>query len=376
MPYYNYSTIWPDDWWGRRSFLRAWWSLYATDHRWVPPDYNTLARLLQRGSPFLARLSTQPVYMEALPRRAPTTGQGTPALAGALFEEPVAAALVQFDGRRRDSAAYLSLLRCGNDEETLERFLYKVFETLAEAGCARLIGPTGLTPLWQSGALLTHFDRLPPLHTPYNPPYLADVMAAVMRPVQESSLFCLEVGNAVKPALPNIAGFEVHPFDPARLATDLLPLLVEAFEPQTEFPAPDAGEAALLLKWLQAYPLAGWLAQVDGAPVGFVLVQNDLAGVMRQSRGGRLLPWRWYAAWRKRHPTSSGRLLLGAVTADWRGRGIGRSLLQKVLEHARAAAWRSVTCGPLLPGSPAAAFWTAHGAHAEQRYQIFEWSPW
>ena len=49
----------------------------------------------------------------------------------AVFEETVAAALVQVDEQRGDGTAYVSLLHCANDEETLERLLGKAMEYVA-----------------------------------------------------------------------------------------------------------------------------------------------------------------------------------------------------------------------------------------------------
>ena len=93
---------------------------------------------------------------------------------------------------------------------------------------------------------------------------------------------------------------------------------------------------ALLLPWLGAYPLTGWVAQVDDRPVGFVLVQPDLAEVMRRAGGGRNWLGQAYAAWQKPRPTAAGRLLLGAVDPAWQGQGVGLQLWRQVLAHARA----------------------------------------
>ncbi len=129
-------------------------------------------------NPLYARLGTQMLYMEALPQRgsantyATNTTMNAPVGASMTFEEVVSATLIQIDRRRDDDAAYLGLLRCANDEETLERLLGKAFEQVAEQGCSQLLGPTGILPGWNPGALVNHFNRRPPWHTPYNPPYV------------------------------------------------------------------------------------------------------------------------------------------------------------------------------------------------------------
>ena len=72
----------------------------------------------------------------------------------------MAATIVQIDRRRTDSTAYLSLLRCANDEETLERVLALALEYAGEQGCDRLVGPTGPTPSWQTWRAAQLLSRL------------------------------------------------------------------------------------------------------------------------------------------------------------------------------------------------------------------------
>lgn len=374
--YFNYRVNWPTDWWARRSFLRAWWRIYQGDPRWVPPDFPTLAQLVhRRDNPWLQRVQTQPLYLEAYPRHRERTDFNSGQMVthgAALFEEPVAAVLLQQEPTHGDGTAYLSLLHCANDEETLERLLGTALEAAVDAGCSRLVGPTGITPHLAVGALQDCFHVLPPLHTPYNPPYLADLLASTMEPCAERVLYHQVVPPAVAPS----AGLaRLAPLEPLRLAQDLLPLLVEGTAGKEDFPPPDADEAELLLLWLSAYPLAGWVAEVQETPVGFVLMQPDLAHLMRRADGGRNWAGRAYAAWRKSAPARAGRLLLGAVDPAWRGRGVGRQLWQQALRHARAEGWRSLTCGPVAPDSAAAEFLAAAGATPGQHYMVYEWSP-
>lgn len=376
MSFFNYSTVWPADWWARRSFVRAWWSIYASDPRWVPPDYATLQRLIARSaSPLWRDEQAQLIYLEALPRRNGTGGPGLgqPLLAGAVFEEAVAASLLLFSPSHGDGTAYLGLLRCVNDEETLERLLGAAMEAAAGYGCVRLVGPVGPIPAWESGALSSHFHTTPPLHTPYNPPYMPDLLASTMAPLLETALYHLPVRK-----LENAANSpaRLEPLTVAHIDRMLLPLIAAALAPHAGVPDVSQREVDILQQWIGAWPTAGWLAKIDGQPVGLVLVQPDHAALERFTRGGRRLPWRWYGAWARRRPTASGRLLLGAVAPAWRHHGIGQQLLAQVLRHAQAAGWQSLTCGPYMPGSEAARLVQRFGAQPEQRYTLYEWSAW
>jgi GNAT superfamily N-acetyltransferase len=294
--------------------------------------------------------------------------------AAMAFEEPVAAAVVQIDRRRDDNAAYLGLLRCVNDEETLERILAKAFEHAAEAGCSRLLGPTGVFPAWNPGVLANHFNRTPPWHTPYNPPYADDLMAALMEPWLETELYEIAVPEKL-PAAPALAAIEPLALD--RLAGDLLPLLAASTGLDPYFPAWDELEARTLLQWLQATaPPQAWLAEVEGSPAGFVMVQADLAPLLRRTGGGRRWPGRGYLALRRNAGVTAGRVLLGTVAPSWRGRGVGQQLWQRALAHAQQMGWQTLTCGPLAVGSEGAAYLARQGAKAQQRYVTYAWTPW
>lgn len=376
MTYFNYTTFWPDGWWSQRSFLRAWWSIYAGDPRWVPPDYAAMKWLtLRSASPLWRDERAQPLYLEALPRRstASNSALGQPLLAGAVFEEAVAATVLHYAPEHAGGTAYLGLLRCVNDEEVLERLLFTAFEAASTRGCMRIVGPVGVTPAWESGALANHFHVIPPLHTPYNPPYLPDLLAAVMTPMLETTMFDLPV-RANEGLTPGPA--QLEPLHLAQLDGTFGPLVTAALLPHADVHDMAPGAIEILCRWLGAWPATGWLARVDGEAVGFVLAQPDHAALMRSARGGRRLPLRLYRLWGRRRPVTRGRILLGAVTPAWQRRGIGEQLLRHLLHNARDAGWESVACGPFALDSAAARMMERFGAQPAQRYQLYEWSAW
>jgi len=372
VAYFNYSTHLPADWWARRSFLHTWWQLNTDDARWLPPDYTHLRRLVMRtDTPYWARIGAQPLYLAALPQRRQAAHAlgGQPTLAGAVFEAPVAATVLLCEPEHA-ATAYLGLLHCANDEETLTRLLDAALTHAAALGCTRLVGPSGPTPAWGGGALCDSFDRLPPLHTPYHPPYLADLLATNMEPCRTQVLLTLPISGASAPAT---SPATLTPLSLSDLAAH--PALLEAaLSPHSDAPslAPDA--ARLVLDWVGVYPVMGWLAQVDATPVGFVVVQPDLAPLVRQSGGGRWPPWRWYAKWAQHRPAARGRLLFGAVAPAWRGRGIGWQLLGQILRFAAAVGWAELICGPFVASSAAVTLLQRAGAQVNQHYTLFEWN--
>lgn len=369
--YFNFSTHIAEGWWARRTFVRKWWQIYASDQRWAPPFYPRLRWLL-------ASAQTLPVghadriclHLEAFPRRRSSTGMGT-----ALFEEVVAAAVVTIDRRRPQPEGYLQLLHCVNDEDVLDQFLAKVTEYLWSQGVYHFVGPLGPSPFLQSGVLQNYFHVIPPLHTAYNPPYLPELMESSLTPWQQLQLFQQPISPTADIALLKRAISErkvaLSPLAANRLAEDLLPLWQTACSALGDFPPPDRDDARFILQWFQDWPLWGWLATVADDPVGFVLLQPDLAPTLRRANGGRTWLWRWWLQWRSRRNVQAGRLLYGAVAPAWRGRGIGRLLWQQALLSAQQQGWQRLSVGPVLTDRAGATFLEHRGALAQQRYTIY-----
>ena len=374
--YFNHYARAAETYWDRRTFVRAWWKIYASDRRWAPPPWSQCSRLLTRlDAPHLARMAPHFLHVEALPGRRRQPGEGGWGPSMALMEEPVAAAVLLADPRRRDGTAYLALLHLVNDEESWDRLLGVVMEHLWTHGRHHLVGPTGLSPHWASGVLQDHFHVTPPWLTPYNPPYLPEVVASSWQTAAQSRLYHAAVpneppdGDALR--LDALTSAELIPLVAARLAGDLLLLMVEATSLSDQFPRSDALEAEFILSQLAPGPTLGWLAQAAGQPIGFVLLAPDLAGPLLRAKGGRNPLWRLWLAARCRRPVASGRVLLGAVDPAWRRRGIGRLLWQQALTAAQAQGWRTLTAGPVPDGTVAAHFLAACGATPQQRYALY-----
>jgi GNAT superfamily N-acetyltransferase len=389
VPYFNYSlhaAAAGASFWERRAFVNAWWAIGRDDERWTPPPFTAFRRELDPGrNDHLARLDATLIHVEALYRtglrRSRTDQQEIPLTS--VLERPLAAALSLVDPRRRDRVAGLALLKPADDAAAFDRLYDHLVETLADAEIHRLTGPVGLSPHLGRGLLVDSWDAWPPQHTPTNPPYLPELLARRGRVAQVGRLYEVAVGEEAKGDAARMVA--IRAFDVGRLAGELLPLLAAATDDGSGFAPPDAAEAAYLLRAIGPGAVGGQ-AEVDGAPVGFVLLAPDEAGRLRAARGGRPLWGRAALALGIGRPVVAGRLLFGGVLPAWRGRGVGSALWGWALAAARARGWRTLTIGPLWsprrvsrvpaadPEPLAAAFLLARGALPRQTYHLYEWS--
>jgi ribosomal protein S18 acetylase RimI-like enzyme len=261
-------------------------------------------------------------------------------------------------------------MHCANDAESMERLLYYLAEPLRARGYRKIIGPTGLSPHLGSGLLQDYWNITPPLHTPYNPPYLPEISGHVWQARSSGRLYHLPVPS--RPRSGPAAPATLTLLNPERLITDLLPLLASACPLWLDFTSPDAKEAAFLLRWLRQGPLWGWLACVGAQPAGFILLQPDLSPRLKLTGGGYNPLTRLWLAWTVRRPVQRGRILFAGVLPDWRGQGIGRQLLHQALVEAQQRGWESVSIGPLPTTAPGSRFLEHLGAQPRQTVLLYQ----
>jgi GNAT superfamily N-acetyltransferase len=365
--YFNFQLHTAVSAWERRIFLNYGQQIYAGDRRWTPPDARSIrAALNPNKNTHLARLNPTHFYFDGLrrPKERPLTA--TPSLA--TFETPLVTSLLLQDPRRHDRTAYLAHLHCANSKESFLVFQDNIVEALANQGFRRFIGPTGISPHLSSGALISQWQLSPPHLTPYNPPYLPEVLARRMQPIAESSLFHFDV--TAKPKTVSASPAELRPLDPTQLSSDLLPLLTAICQNPVGFPLPDEVEVEFWRRWLGPQ-LHGWVAWMDGQPVGLVLLLPDLAERLRRFRGGRGLWWLGLTAVQNR-PVHSGRIPLGGVLPSWQNQGIGQQLWQQAVCTAQDAGWQKVTIGPVWAGGTAVSFLQNRNAIPQQTYLLYE----
>lgn len=358
-----------------------WWRIFSKDPHWVPPYYPIFRRELEPAkNSHLRRLEPAYIYDEALPISTASrqlykeSSQSQSAIPFQVTTETsVAAGIALTDPRRADASGYLALLHVGNDAEALERFLFEASEILAELGCQQIIAPTGLSPHLGSGLLVDHWNLNPPLYTPYQPPYMAEIFSGLMQPFASSRLYHIAVNSeGDNPSNRSFKyGIQFEAFTGLGKIIQETHLLISAFPEWAGFAPPDREEIDFILRWVSHWKTLGWVALREGRAVGFILLQPDLSAPLRAADGGKKLLYRFFLNMAGGLPTKKGRILLGGVLPEWRGRGIGSELFHRAVSAGREQGWQEITVGPLPAGSEAAPFFEDHGAAAMQTYTLY-----
>jgi len=363
--YFNFNLKPATSRWSQVEFWGKWRRMARNDRRFVPPYFPGLDHLSASNSPY------QLFVLEAMRRRRTDLlmqpGAITPTNISFMPEPAAVTMLMPVTVERQE--AFFGLFHCTNDATVLSHF----FETMAEeTNLQNFQGPTGISPFLQYGVLGSHWHEQPPLHTPYSPPFLLDLVSNVMEPAGTSSLYWAEVPPEVVPRPTNEPAL-LTPLEPSALAGDLYPLMITAFQ-DTPPGSPSREETRLLQTYLAHFPTFGWLALVDESPAGFILMQPDLADCLRRARGGHFLWWRAWFRWARNRPVTQGRLLFGAVLPHYRGRGIGRQLWLAALRTGREQGWQAISIGPVGDNQGGNQFLLTQGANPRQQYTYFSWA--
>ncbi len=315
--FFNYSMHIADNRWSQHSFGRGWWKIYSDDPRWTPPPYPLFKRAIRPGQfEYVDRANPIMLHLDALRRtqdHMTVTGGNTFGASGSIFEMPVAATMLLMDPRQTDRTAYLAGFRFVNDSDVLDHFLFTIMEQVRRMGCRRLVGPVDFTPDLGAGVLRDYFDKTPPIGTPYNPPYVAELMDTAMRPLGQSHLYQYALTETAAPQRQGGPAL-LSLVQPQRLAGDLFPIFRSGFDGLHGQLTPDQPETEFLLAWLMSWPTEAWLATVNQEAAGFVILQPDLSDRIRR------------AEWRTQ-PSLARMVALAAAGADqcrqsrlsWRG---------------------------------------------------------
>jgi GNAT superfamily N-acetyltransferase len=247
---------------------------------------------------------------------------------------------------------FFGFLDCADDAAASSALLAAAEACLRSWGCRRVAGPVHFTTNEEVGLLTAGFERRSAVLTPYDPPYLAGLLASSGYVAwREYGAWEWTPAASLSRAIRRLArrgvpGVRVRPLEPRRFDDEvgrLHDLYNRAFSELWGFVPMDEAEFRSQAASFRPFhrPDLVLFAEVDGEPEGFAVLLPDvneaLAGL-----GGRLLPFGWLRLAVRVRRIRSGRFLLLGVSPTQRSRGLGPLLAVRTSEAATAAGFERV----------------------------------
>lgn len=366
----------------RRAFVDLPFRIYAHDGNWVPPLKSEVHDLLTPGrNPWFEHGKARLLLA--------TRGDEFVGRISAHIDE---LALTQPESRGLGPGTGFWGLLEADSAETVHALLDAAEQWLHAHGASKIIGPFSLSYWDEIGLLVEGFDSPPTVMMGYNSrDYASWVTARGYRPVEDTHTYQVPLAdgfptlcNKLVAAGEKNSSIKIRKVDRARFAEEtaiIVSLINDAwsgnwgFVPFTEA---EVAHAARKLKPLVFESLIR-IAEVDGAPVAFMMVLPDVNELIR-SFNGSLLPFNWVKLllWLRKPKVSRVRVPLMGVARRLHGTRLASQLALMLIEYIRRDAvaslgahtgefgWVLKSNGPMLSVADVV------GGVINKTYRIFE----
>jgi GNAT superfamily N-acetyltransferase len=342
-------------------FLRFPWTVYKDDPHWVPPLVSMRRDMLDpRKNPTLSYLDID--YFIAWRG---TTPVGT-----------IAAFINHHHNEfHKEHIGWFGLFEVLDDREAALALLSTAEEWVRAKGYDAIRGPASFNDLGEFGLQVDGFGPPHVLLMPYNPPYyMTYVEAAGYKGIMDLASYRIlaadMMGENVPPKLRRVVGklrerskVTMRLPDMKHLDHEielLEQLYIGAWSDNWGFVPPKHEEMVYLIKQLRPFfdPRMGLIAEIDGRPVGFVLLFPDLNQAIGPARPHpdtpemiTLLRLLWY--WKIRRKVNRVRVPFLGVLEEYRGRGIDAMLYMDIIDPAVKMGFHEADFGWILANNQA-----------------------
>ena len=328
----------------RRRFQRLAWSIYvdhgARDPNWVPPILAQERQLLGWGHhPFFDNAEIVTLLAE---RGGQTVGR--------------LAALVNHVHNRKynEQRGFFGFFECVNDAAVARALFEAGNEWLRQRGMTAVRGPVNPSLNYTCGLLVGGFDRPPCFLMTYNPPYYAALLESCGF-AKSQDLYAYEMDTALlaaiteryKPAV--LASLERSKIVIRRFNTsngrnfqqeietylDIYNRSLEGTWSFTPLQPREARHIALELRHV-IVPQFAVFAEIDGQPIGALLVLLDYNQILRKLNG-RLFPFGFLRFLTGRRHITAARAMAMTMVPGYQSTGLGIVLMDNLVGP--AATW-------------------------------------
>lgn len=249
-----------------------------------------------------------------------------------------------------DSVGFFGFLESQNDPEAAQAVMRAAEEWLAERGKVSVRGPVNPSMHQELGILVDGYDVEPSIMTPWNPPYYGDLLESCgYEKVRDLLGFELPAGeDAIPDRVRRLAerhrqrtGLKFRTWEPSALeeeARKVHALYCEAWDGSWGFVPPTWDEFWHMAKDLKAvlHPDFAFVAEMDGEPVGFIMIARDINRILKHIPSGRLWPWNVARLLMTLSKVRRGRIVLLGLKRDYRNQGLFPLFASEVVRRAQA----------------------------------------
>lgn len=237
-----------------------------------------------------------------------------------------------------------------NDEEVAFALLDKAKTYAKENGHDYLMGPTNFTTNETAGTLVDGFDDSPKIMMTYNKPYYGKIIEtyglqkemdlyAYMIYTDKASEKSLRIADAVEARLKNrgITIRNVNLKDINNEAKKIQKIYNDAWEENWGFVPFTDDEFEYLKNDLKMLldPAFAYIAEKDGAPIGFGLTLPNINEILIKNKRGKLFPFGIFRLLFGKKKTKTVRVLALGVMEEYRKLGIEAIFFAKNIKVAR-----------------------------------------
>ncbi|MBA3525325.1 MAG: N-acetyltransferase [Pseudomonadota bacterium] len=326
----------------RTAFVDLVWQVYADDPAWVPPLRQEVHGLITPGrNPWFEHARAKLWLAER--------GRKVVGRISAQVDELVQVHMGQGSGQW---GMFESL-----DAEAAEALIAAAEQWLREQGMTRSIGPMSLSIWDEVGLEISGFEEAPTVMMPHHrPEYAGWVEAAGYAKARDLLTYEVDIASWSDPKIDRLIAMgernpriRIRKVDKSRFdeeARVILGLLNDAWSENWGFVPLTEAEIAYAGKKLKPiiYPDMVRVAELDGEPVGFMIILPDI-NELTLDLDGNLLPFGWAKLlWRLRKPkTTRARVPLMGLARKLHQTRLGTQIAFMLIELTRRGAVE--TCG-------------------------------
>lgn len=355
-----------------KTFIQLPASLYKDEERWVPPLYVDEYKFHDPKQNFAFEHATVARWIVYEAKKPVGRIMGIVPHQHNQLKGECTARFYQFD--------------CINDQTVADLLMITVIKWAKENGMNRLIGPFGFSDKDPQGVQIEGFEYLPVIATPTNPAYLPNlIINAGFQPYVDCVSYRIPIPHQLPPIYERIVNrvnqqhsFKLLEFsNKSALKKYIIPvfeLVNETYADLFGFIPMKAAEMEAMAK--QYMPILNpsfvkLVVNEQDELIAFVIAMPDMSKGLQQAKG-RLWPFGFiHLLWAMRN-TNQLNLLLGAVRASERGKGLDVLMGIALMKSASAKGFTVMDSHLVLENNrPMRAEYEKLGGELYKRYRVF-----